>query len=206
MRFLFPGFLFALLAVAIPIIIHLFNFRKFKKVYFSNVRFLKNIQQQTSSYRRLKQLLILASRVLAIIFLVLAFARPYIPEKNTSGTSVQQLVSIYIDNSYSMETVNKEGSLLDEGKRRAREIAAAYNLNDKFQLLTNDFEGRHQRLLNYEDFLREVDEVKTGSADKNLNEIISRQEEVFSSEPNAQKNIYLISDFPKNKAGGEVLT
>ena len=47
MQFLYPGFLFALAAIAIPIIIHLFNFRKFKKVYFTNVAFLKEIKHET---------------------------------------------------------------------------------------------------------------------------------------------------------------
>src|SRR3989339_322968 len=143
MRFLSPGFLFALLTIAIPVIIHLFNFRKFKKVYFSNVRFLKNVQIQTSSRQHLKDRLILATRILAISFLVLAFARPYIPVADQQNAFQQEVLSIYIDNSYSMEAVNKEGTLLDEAKRRAREIASAYSLNDKFQLLTNDFGGKY---------------------------------------------------------------
>ncbi|MBC7915964.1 MAG: BatA domain-containing protein [Pyrinomonadaceae bacterium] len=207
MQFLFPGFLFALFSIAIPVIIHLFNFRKFKKVYFSNVAFLKEIQQQTSSSRNLKHLLLLAARVLTIIFLVLAFAQPYIPQHaGTSNAFQQQVVSIFIDNSYSMETLNKEGSLLDEGKRRAKEIAAAYSINDKFQLLTNDFEGRHQRLLSYEDFIKAVDDVKISGLSKDIQQIINRQQDVFSGEPNAGKTQYLISDFQKNMLKGSFVS
>lgn len=198
MRFLAPGFLFALLAIAIPIIIHLFNFRKFKKVYFSNVRFLKFVQIQTSSRQHLKDRLILASRILALAFLVFAFARPYIPDPENARAYQQQVVSIFIDNSYSMEAVNREGTLLDESKRRAKEIASAYNLNDKFQLLTHDFEGKYQRLLNYDEFLTAVDEVKISSANRNLGQIISRQEDVFTKEPNSRKTVYIISDFQEN--------
>lgn len=199
MQFLFPGFLFALFAVAIPVIIHLFNFRKFKKVYFSNVTFLKEIQQKTSSSRSIKHILLLIARILTIIFLVLAFAQPFIPHNNsTVNSSQRQAVSIYIDNSYSMETLNREGSLFDEGKRRAKEIASAYGINDKFQLLTNDFEGKHQRLLSYDDFANAVDEVKISGLSKNLEQIIKRQQDVFSGEPNASKTAYIISDFQKN--------
>ena len=197
MRFLFPGFLFALLAIAIPIIIHLFNFRKFKKVYFSNVRFLKSIEQQTASRQNLKHLLILVMRILAISFLVFAFARPYISEDPNAAAS-RQVVSIYIDNSYSMEGVNREGSLLDEARRRAKEIAAGYNINDRFQLLTNDFEGKHQRLLSYEDFVNAVDEVKISSSSRNIAQITKRQQDVFSREEDARKSLYLISDFQIN--------
>ncbi|HXI00552.1 MAG TPA: BatA domain-containing protein [Sphingobacteriaceae bacterium] len=198
MNFLYPGFLFALAAISIPVIIHLFNFRRFKKVYFSNVRFLKDVEQQTSSGQKIKNRLILATRILAITFIVLAFAKPYIPDKSNFNSFQSQVISVYIDNSYSMETVNKEGSLLDEAKRRAKEIALAYSLNDKFQLLTNDFEGKHQRLLGYDDFLSAVDEVKISSNNRTADQIISRQSDVFSSEPNSKKNIYLISDFQKN--------
>jgi hypothetical protein len=198
MRFLSPGFLFALLTIAIPVIIHLFNFRKFRKVYFSNVRFLKNVQIQTSSRQHLKDRLILATRILGISFLVFAFARPYIPVADQQNSFQQEILSIYIDNSYSMEAVNKEGTLLDEAKRRAREIASAYSLNDKFQLLTNDFGGKYQRLLSFEEFQTAVDEVNISSAIRKLDQIISRQKDVFLKEPNSRKTIYLISDFQKN--------
>ena len=201
MSFLFPGFLFALLAIAIPVIIHLFNFRKFKKVYFSNVRFLKSIQQQTSSRRHIKNRLILAARILAITFLVFAFAKPFIPNKDQSDSFEPNVVSIFIDNSFSMETVNKEGTLLDEAKRRAREISFTYGLNDKFQLLTNDFEGKHQRLLSLEDFQNAVDEVKISTNTKDLNQIILRQKDIFSKKNNVRKTIYVLSDFQKNIIG-----
>ncbi len=198
MRFLSPGFLFALLTIAIPVIIHLFNFRKFKKVYFSNVRFLKNVQVQTSSRQHLKDRLILATRILGISFLVFAFAQPYIPVSDQQNAFNQEVLSIYIDNSYSMEAVNKEGTLLDEAKRRAKEIASAYSLNDKFQLLTNDLEGKYQRLLNLDEFLSAVDELNISSSNRKLDQIIMRQKDVFLKEPNSRKTIYLISDFQKN--------
>jgi hypothetical protein len=198
MRFLSPGFLFALLTIAIPVIIHLFNFRKFKKVYFSNVRFLKNVQIQTSSGQQLKDRLILAMRILGLSFLVFAFARPYIPAEDQKNVFQQEILSIYIDNSYSMEAVNKEGTLLDEAKRKAREIASAYSINDKFQLLTNDFYGKSQRLLSFEEFQKAVDEVNISSANRTIDQIIIRQKEVFLKEPNSLKTIYLISDFQKN--------
>lgn len=198
MNFLYPGFLFALLTIAIPIVIHLFNFRKFKKVYFSNVQFLKEAKEQNSSREKLKHLLILFSRILAITFLVLAFARPFIPSGNTVDPSQRNVVSIYIDNSYSMETVNKEGTLLDEAKRKAKEIGGNYGLNDQFQLLTNDFEGKHQRLVNKEEFIQQLEEVSISSANRNLQQVIHRQQ---SAADNNNNIIYLLSDFQKNFSG-----
>nr|WP_068887280.1 BatA domain-containing protein [Pedobacter panaciterrae] len=203
MNFLYPGFLFALLAIAIPIVIHLFNFRKFKKVYFSNVQFLKEAKEQNSSREKLKNLLVLLCRILAIVFLVLAFARPFIPSGNKHNPGQRNVISIYIDNSYSMETVNKEGSLLDEAKRKAKELARSYDINDQFQLITNDFEGKHQRLVNKDEFIQLLDEIKISAASKNLQQVINRQQASFSA--NGNETSYLLSDFQKSFVGSKLL-
>jgi len=203
MNFLYPGFLFALLSVAIPVIIHLFNFRKFKKVYFSNVQLLKEVEQQNSSKEKIKNLLILLSRILAIIFLVLAFAQPYIPIADQKNATLNNTVSIYIDNSYSMEAINKDGNLLDEAKRRAKELVKGFGMNDRFQLLTNDFEGKYQRLLNEDEFLKALDDVKISSANRNLQQILNRQENILTA--SANKYSFIISDFQKNVSNGNKL-
>jgi Aerotolerance regulator N-terminal len=200
MHFLYPAFLFALLFLAIPVLIHLFNFRRYQKVYFSNVQFLKEIQEQQSSRKNIKERLILTARMLAIFFLVFAFAKPYIPGQNTANAGKQQAVSIFIDNSYSMQTLNSEGSLLDEAKRRAKEIASAYNINDRFQLLTQDFEGKHQRLLSRDEFNDAVDGVKISAQSRNLQQIINRQQSLLDMQREGLRSIYIISDFQKNMA------
>jgi hypothetical protein len=204
MNFLYPGFLFSLLAVAIPILIHLFNFRRFKKVYFSNVSFLKAAKEQHSSREELKNLLILFSRILAIIFLVFAFARPYLSSDAGYHPENGNLVNIYIDNSYSMEAVNKEGSLLDEAKLKAKEIAKQFSPNDRFRLMTNDFEGRHQRLVSYEELVNLIDEVKVSAAQRSLQQVINRQH----TSGGEKKNVfsYVISDFQKQFAGRSTVT
>lgn len=206
MNFLYPSFLFALSAIAIPIVIHLFNFRKFKRVPFTNVRFLKEIKQQTDSRSRLKHLLVLACRVLAVVFLVMAFAQPFIPKGNAVSAGKQHIYSVYIDNSYSMDARNKEGSLLDEAKRKARNLAASANINDRFQLLSNDFEGRHQRLVDKEEFLRLVDELKISPNKRRMDEVIARQKDLLFSAGNGVKQSYLISDFQRSNIDEAKLT
>jgi hypothetical protein len=81
MNFVYPSFLWALTALSIPIIIHLFNFRKTTRIYFSSNRFLRQVQEATTAKRRLKHYLILFSRLLFLLFLVLAFAQPIIPAR-----------------------------------------------------------------------------------------------------------------------------
>jgi hypothetical protein len=203
MHFLYPAFLFALISLVIPILIHLFNFRKYQKVYFSNVQFLKQVNEQQSSRRNLKERLILATRLLAITFLVLAFARPYFNNQKATHTNTQQAVSIFVDNSYSMQTLNSEGALLDGAKEKAKEIASAYGVNDRFQLLTQDFEGKHQRLLSRDEFNDAVDAVKISPQSRDLQQIINRQQRLLNTQPDAIKSIYIISDFQKNIANGQ---
>src|SRR5262245_60117976 len=100
MSFSYPTFLWALAALAIPIIIHLFNFRKTTRILFSNTRFLEQVRQETTQKRKLKQYLILASRLLFVFFLVMAFAQPYLPAREQINPGRE--MTLYVDNSYSM--------------------------------------------------------------------------------------------------------
>ena len=198
MSFLYPSFLWALLAIAIPIIVHLFYFRRFKKIYFTNVRFLREVKEETSSRTRLKHLLVLCSRILAVIFLVLAFAQPFIPKKDTEIKRGIKAVSLFIDNSFSMSSLSQDVPLLEKAKQRAREIVAAYNVEDEFQILTNDFEARHQRLVSKEDALGWIDEVSISPEVKELSRTLTRQKQALNTTATTNKVSYLISDFQKN--------
>jgi hypothetical protein len=208
MHFIYPGFLFALSALSIPVIIHLFNFRRFKKIYFTNVRFLREIKQDTKSRSQLKHLLILLARLLAVTFLVLAFAQPYIPARRQQVLTGNRRISVFVDNSFSMDAVGKNGSLIESAKRKAREIALAYKNTDQFQLLTTSFEARHQRLVSRDEFIQLLDEIKPASSVHTLSEIVARQEEALNNvqgSGQASKNAYVISDFQRSITDAEKL-
>jgi hypothetical protein len=202
MVFAQPLFLIALTALAIPVIIHLFNFRRYKKVYFTNVKFIAEIKQETKKRSQLKHLLILFARLLAITCLVMVFAQPYLPsamrQKKLKGS---QAVSIYIDNSFSMEALYTGGRLLDEARNKALEIADASRASDLFQLLTNDFEGRHQRFVSRDEFRVLVEEVKISPSVRSLAEVMKRQEDMFSYAGSMNPVAYIISDFQRTTAG-----
>ncbi len=199
MKFLFPSFLFALLAIAIPVIIHLFSFKRHKTVYFSNVDFLKDIKKESKKQSRLKQLLILAARILTIIFLVFAFAQPYIPTNQDERKQPNQLVAVYVDNSFSMNALSEQGQLLEIARNKALEICLAYPSGTKFQLFTNDLKPKHQHVLNKEQFIQQVSEIQASPAVVPLSLIYNR----FASQhpdlsDNTDKNLYFISDFQRS--------
>jgi len=199
MHFIYPTFLFALFAMIIPIIIHLFQLRRYKKVVFSDIRFLKQIIEQNQKQRNIKEWIILIVRCLALACLVLVFAKPFIPFNNNNIVKNNKVVSVFIDNSLSMSQLGKEGQLLEVAKSKAKEIASFYNDNDLFQILTNDFEGKHQRLIDKKDFLLYVDEVQLSNQSKSFEKILNRQKQALEEIPNANKIVYLVSDLQQNQ-------
>ncbi|WP_167613561.1 BatA domain-containing protein [Maribellus sediminis] len=197
MKFLFPTFLFALFAIAIPVIIHLFSFKRHKTVYFSNVEFLKDIKKESKKQSRLKQLLILAARILTIIFLVFAFAQPYIPTNSDTKKQANQLVAVYVDNSFSMNALSEQGQLLEVARNKALEICLAYPAGTKFRLFTNDLKPIHQHELNKEQFIQQVSEIQATPTVVPLSIIYNRFAGQTDIGDNTDKNLYFISDFQR---------
>ncbi len=132
MQFRHPEILFALLLLIIPIIVHLFQLRRFKKVPFTNVKFLKEVVLQTRKSSKLKKLLTLLTRLLLFTAFIIAFAQPYLSSiKNNTPTDTY----IYLDNSFSMQAKGKDGELL---KRAIQDIIKNTSEREKIHLFTNN--------------------------------------------------------------------
>ncbi len=198
MKFLYPQFLYALTTLVIPIVIHLFNFRKYKTVYFSNISFLKSVKERTKAQSQLKHLLILLSRMLAFTAIIMAFAQPYIPSKSDAKAIKKHAVSIFIDNSFSMDAENTEGKLFNQAQNKALEIAEAYENTDEFQYLDNNFKGNHQRIINKEDFLNHVNQLEISSNSNTISQIVKRQVNSLKNSNADRKEIYIVSDFQES--------
>lgn len=199
MKFLFPTFLFALFTIAIPIIIHLFSFRQYKTVYFSNVSFLKDIKKESKNKSRLKQLLILIARILTIISLVFAFAQPYIPTTADAKKQPNQVVGIYIDNSFSMNALSEKGQLLEVARNKALEICLAYPAGTKFRLFTNDLKPKHQNIFNKEQLIQQIAEIQPSPIVIPHSMVYNRfaiQNQALNDAA-TDKHLYFISDFQR---------
>ena len=83
MNFKHPEILYFLFLLVIPILVHLFQLRRFKKEYFTNVQFLKELSVQTRKSAKLKKWLLLLTRLLLLALLILAFAQPYYAAKDS---------------------------------------------------------------------------------------------------------------------------
>lgn len=197
MQFVYPGFLWALLLLAIPILIHLFYFRRYRRVLFSNVRFLKEIKEETSARNKLRNLLILLMRLLAIAFLLIAFAQPFIPGSSRQAEGIKS-VSVFIDNSFSMSSFDSEFSLLDQARQKAREIIEGYSIDDRFQILTQELSGDQQRTLSQEEAISRIEEIEIGPERNPLSLVYERQKQWLEETDTENKAAFWLSDFQEN--------
>ena len=132
MHFKHPEILYFLFLLIVPILVHLFQLRRFKKEYFTNVRFLKALSIQTRKSSKIKKWLLLACRLLLLTFIILAFAQPFFESKDSKNASNKMY--IILDNSFSMQAKGKKGELL---KRAIQELLEETPENANFSLLTN---------------------------------------------------------------------
>jgi len=190
MSFAFPVFLWALAVLAIPVIIHLFNFRRTTRILFSNTRLLQQVKQETTQKRKLKQFLILASRLLFLFFLVITFAQPFLPASDqiTPGREV----ALYLDNSYSMTSaVGEQVRALDAGINFATEVASLFPADTRYRLITNDFAPFSNSYKTKAELLDLLTQVRLSPVSRTYAEIRERTA--------ARNNeVFLISDFQKS--------
>ncbi len=195
MSFANPVFLWALAALAVPVMIHLFSFRKTQRVYFSSNRFLRQIHQATASRQKLRHLLVLAARLLFLFFLIMAFAQPYIPAKQ-QVTNIRS-VSVYVDNSLSMSVpVSERERALDGAIQHAHRLAEIFPPDTRYRLLTNDFAPFSNSFKTRSDFLELLSGIRLSPISRSLYDIGVR---LGNGSPPG--DFYLLSDFQKSTLG-----
>ena len=202
MNFVYPEFLWALFALAIPVIIHLFNFRKYKTLYFSSLKFVKHVDQQTRSTQKIKHLLVLALRLLALAALIFAFAQPYIPVESTTGPGCKPVLAIYIDNSFSMTAKGTEGELLSEAREMARKMINKASLDTRILLNTNKMSGLEQRLITKVEAIELLDKIEPIALVRQLDDVLNWQRAFIDKQSQTDQKVgtrqyVFFSDFQK---------
>jgi hypothetical protein len=203
MEFVHPNFLWLLFLLLIPIIIHLFHFRRHKTLFFPSLKFLKYVQQEQKSTQKLKHLLVLFSRLFALAFLIICFAQPFIgtSKSNSAGKSV---LAIYIDNSFSMTAKGTEGELLSEAKELTRRILKDADPETHILLATNKLDGIEQRLITKMEALDYLEKIESTPIRRNLQQVLNWQKEFIDRENQENVNLAVrqyvfLSDFQKNQ-------
>ena len=189
--------LYFLLFLLIPILIHLFNFRRFKTLYFSNTIFLKTVNQITKSTKKLKNIIILFIRILTFIFLVLAFSGLHSSLKNENFNFESNI--IYIDNSYSTQAMGMNGNLFSEAKELAKQIVTDAPIGSEFIVLSNYNTSIDYRTLSRIDALDKIDYLDYSSINKSFQVLFTEMKRnIFQKNKNKSHRIFSISDYCSN--------
>ena len=192
MQFKHPELLYALFLLLIPIIVHLFQLRKFQKIAFTNVAFLKEAIQQTRKSSQIKKWLILCTRLLLLAAIVFAFAQPFTSNSKTFNTKKETV--IYLDNSFSMQAKGNQGELL---KRAIQDIINNVPENETISLITNDNTYRNTTIKSLKNDLLQLDY----SPNKLTAEAaLLKSKTLFSKQKNTLKNLVFISDFQQDNS------
>jgi hypothetical protein len=192
MQFKNPEILYALFLLLIPIFIHLFQLRRFQKVAFTNVAFLKKVTIQTRKSSQLKKWLALLMRLLALACLIIAFAQPF-TAPNTAMNAKKETV-LYIDNSFSMQAKGSQGPLLERALQSLFEQSSG---TDKISWFTNDSERRNA---SQQDFKNEILTVPYSQNQLSPAQVLLKANQLFSKERDVQKRLVYISDFQQREA------
>jgi len=200
MIFLNPTILFGLLAASIPVILHFLNLRKIKKVEFSTLTFLKELQKTKIKKIKFKQWLLLLLRILIILFLVSSFARPTLESITISGTgSVAKTTAVFIlDDSFSMSIVDENGSYFNQAKQIINDLVSDFNDGDEVILLLAS-NHEHPIFLNNKNLNeKEIRNIKISYITKPLTETITAASVLINNSANFNKEVYVLSDFQES--------
>ena len=187
MQFKNPELLYALFLLLIPIIVHLFQLRKFQKEYFTNVAILKKAQLQTRKSQLIKKWLVLLTRLLLLTAIIIAFTQPYFSKTNSFNTEKETV--IYLDNSFSMQAKGNNGPLL---KRAIQDIITSIDENEKFSLITNTDSYRNTTI---KAIKNELLQLEYSSNQLSYDAALLKAKKLFSNKANSIKNLIFVSDF-----------
>ncbi|APS39766.1 BatA domain-containing protein [Salegentibacter sp. T436] len=196
MEFKQPELLYALFLLLIPLAVHLFQLRRFQKEDFTNVKFLKKVIRQTRKSSRLKKWLVLATRMLILTALILAFAQPYFPAKNPNAAQSAQL--IFLDNSYSMQATGKNGELLAAS---IQDLITNLLEDKEISLFTHTNEFKN---LTAEELITELQNLDFAENSTEFKTLNLRAEQVLNN-TTGNKELIFISDFQQNLNTGDLL-
>ena len=188
MQFAKPELLFLLLAVLIPIIVHLFHFRKFQIEPFTNVDFLKKINIKTRKSSKLRKWLVLILRTLAVGSIIIAFSQPF--KSDLVDRNLDNEIIFYIDNSFSMQAKGANGPLL---KHTIQELITSDIPSDLITVITNNNTFKNFTKKQLKNSLIGIDYTNLQLSPK---EIILKASNLFSKKNN-KKDLIIISDFQK---------
>ena len=197
LSFLAPVFLAGLAALAIPVLIHLANRPRRQVVRFPSLMFLEKVEFRASSKKRLRDLLLFALRVLALILLVGAFSRPFLDRPDAPPVAVDggREIVVLLDRSHSMSV----GDRMDRAKEAVGDVAAGLRRGDRATLVVFDHLAAAANRATSEAAVltAAADTVEPGSGATRLAPPLRLAESILAGSPLPRRELVVISDFQR---------
>lgn len=194
--FLNTTVLFAAAAALVPLIIHLFSRRRVKVVEFSSLKHLKAMQRRQVRRLKIRQLLLLILRMLIILTVVLAFARPT-TKSDAVGSHAAVAAVILIDNSASMDRQVTDGNLFELTKLTVEQILASFGEGDLVALLPicgPITEDQSTRFTSVAVALERLEGLKSTPVPADFQMAYDQADELLSEAASVNKELYIVSD------------
>jgi hypothetical protein len=196
MTLLAPLFLLGLASIALPIWLHRMNTQSPKRERFSSAMLLEESTQQTYIRKQLQYILLLALRILFLIIMVIAFAKPLITKPPVIvGSEGSVLHMIVVDTSFSM----KYGDWLNIASDTARQIVNELDDEDIAQIISasNGIEILNNPTNNHDELRASISMLTSGNGRLDMGNLISSLDRIVTEYGNAV-TIHLISDFQES--------
>jgi len=188
MTFLNPLFLLALGLIFIPVIIHLFNLRKARRVNFSSLMFVKHIEETRMRKLRLKELILLLIRVAFIVFLVLSFSNPVLESSFSPFALKNKTLFLFVDNSFSLDNSGGNQNLLDKCRKISSEIFSTFSPTDNSLI----YKGTENQIKP-----DEIDTIGVSVKPFLINKVFNEVNSVLARNPSVLNEVIIVSDFKK---------
>ncbi|MDC6364553.1 MULTISPECIES: BatA domain-containing protein [Flavobacteriaceae] len=186
MQFKHPEILWALFLLIIPLLIHLFQLRRYKKTPFTNVAMLQKVVSESRKSNTLKKWLLLVTRSLLLAALVIAFAQPFVA--NETALKEKEVV-VYLDDSFSMQARADGLTLLTKS---VQELLKNVPPNSPFSLFTNEKTFKNVTL---DDIQNNLLSLTFSHRQLTLDEIQLKANTLFSNSNATSKKLIIVSDF-----------
>jgi len=200
MTFLNPFVLFGLIAASFPVLFHLFAQRRARRIEFSTLQFLKQLEKNSMRKIKLRQILLLILRTLLIIFLVGAFARPALQGYlgGFPGTSSANSTMVFLlDNSASMGERTSGGSYFKQSTDAAIKLLDIYKDGDEVVIIPLagfDKEKSYEPLHDKREIVNRLAQMQTADAEADLGAGLRLASAALTRSLNINKEIFLFTD------------
>jgi hypothetical protein len=196
MNFLAPAFLAGLAAIAVPVIIHLINRERKVVVEFPSLMFLQRIPYRSVRRQKLRHILLLLMRCLAIALLVAAFARPFFAKHATAiATTGAREVVILLDRSASMGYADRWSKARDQAKKTVNGMGAGDHAT--LVLFASDAAVASEPMAPPDRVMAALNAAKLSSEGTKYAPALKLASQIIGASTLPRREVVVISDFQK---------